>query len=106
MEAAMRRSLWLGHGIIIAVGIVLLILARLKAEADYVTATERFRQASQTDATAAANRVSSNFSLIYQNLRTISLLPNIRRIERHAENLGLDARESTQQIYLRGSPRP
>jgi signal transduction histidine kinase/CheY-like chemotaxis protein/HPt (histidine-containing phosphotransfer) domain-containing protein len=100
MEAAMRRSLWSGHGVIIAVGIVLLILARIKADADYVAAIEDFRQTSQTEATAAAERVSSSFSQIYENLRTISLLPNIRRIERHAENLNSDARESTQQIYL------
>jgi light-regulated signal transduction histidine kinase (bacteriophytochrome) len=34
MATAMRRSLWLSHGIIIAIGVVTLILARRKAEAD------------------------------------------------------------------------
>ena len=36
---------------------------------------------------------------IYQNLRTISLLPSVRGVTRHAENLSSDGLSSIQQIY-------
>ena len=36
---------------------------------------------------------------IYENLRTLALLPSVRNIDRHGANLGPDGRETIQQIY-------
>ena len=36
---------------------------------------------------------------IYENIRTLSLLPNVRDIDRHAKNLSAEARVTFQQIY-------
>ena len=43
--------------------------------------------------------VNSAFSQIYQNLRTLSMLPEVRSLDRHATNLGAGGKEAIQQIY-------
>ena len=64
--------------------------ARLKAE--YV-------HSSRAEFAAAAQAAEGKFADIYQNLRTLSYLPGVRKIERHAGNVTGDVRETFQQIY-------
>jgi len=54
----------------------------------------------QTDKTAVlAKGVETAFATIYQNIRTLSLLPSIRTIDRHGTNLSDEAKTTIQQVY-------
>jgi diguanylate cyclase (GGDEF)-like protein len=55
--------------------------------------------ASDQKLAAEASEVSQRLQFIYENLRTISFLPSVRNIDRHATNLGADGRETIQQVY-------
>ena len=44
-------------------------------------------------------RIGKSLGSIYENLRTISLLPSIRKIDRNGATLGEDGRETIQQVY-------
>jgi diguanylate cyclase (GGDEF)-like protein len=46
-----------------------------------------------------AMRIGKSFTSLYENLRTISLLPGVRKIDRHGATLGADGRETIQQVY-------
>jgi diguanylate cyclase (GGDEF)-like protein len=46
-----------------------------------------------------AMRVGKSFSALYENLRTISMLPGVRKIDRHGTTLGDDGRQTIEQVY-------
>ena len=46
-----------------------------------------------------ANRLEVAVRSIYQNLGTLSLIPSIRGLDRHGENLSLEGRVTIQQIF-------
>jgi hypothetical protein len=70
-----------------------------KSSSDRQAAVERYRQASHHEALLAAQTVGEAIEQIYQNLRTISLLASVRRIDRHGDSLSLDGRQAIQQLY-------
>jgi methyl-accepting chemotaxis protein len=71
----------------------------LKSDADRALALSAYRAKAHQEAETAAKVVAASFDQIYQNLRTISLLSSVRRIDRHAENLTADGRQAVQQIF-------
>ncbi len=46
-----------------------------------------------------ALQIGKSFGSIYENLRTLTLLPGVRKIDRHGTTLGEDGRETIQQVY-------
>lgn len=50
-------------------------------------------------ALSGTNRLEIAIRSIYENIRTLSLLPNVRAIDRHGENLSSEGRITFQQIY-------
>ncbi|WP_337268698.1 methyl-accepting chemotaxis protein [Oryzifoliimicrobium ureilyticus] len=46
-----------------------------------------------------ADEAEMTFKQIYQNLRTLAFLPDIRELQRHAENVSPGAKETIQQVY-------
>ncbi len=88
-----------GYVVIVAVGALLAALVEYKGERDYATALRHYRLASHQEVSHAATSVGQAFNQIYQGIRTISLLPSVRSIDRHGENLDANARESIIQIY-------
>lgn len=62
-------------------------------------AEEHFIGESKKQSLIVADRMDKAFSIVYGNIRTISLLPKIRDIDRYAVNLTDDDRQSIQQIY-------
>jgi diguanylate cyclase (GGDEF)-like protein len=46
-----------------------------------------------------ALRVAKTFGSLYENLRTLSTLPSVRKIDRHGLTLGEDGKETIQQVY-------
>lgn len=93
------RPWWLASG-----GVALLsLLAALGLNAKYHSDSKRvlqnYRQQRHEKARANVDQLDADLTQIYQNLRTIGLLPGVRKIDRHGTNLSDDAHESIQQIY-------
>jgi signal transduction histidine kinase/DNA-binding response OmpR family regulator len=85
--------------IILLVGAAAIWLLILKSNADYDTAKKEYISSSSATSHIAAKNLENSLKQIYQNLRTISLLPSVRGVTRHAENLSSDGLSSIQQIY-------
>lgn len=88
-----------GYAAIIVLGIVLSFLVYQKSEADFSAAKQSYIDDSKKKADLAAQHLESAFTQIYQNLRTISFLPSVKRIDRHGTNLDSDGHQSIQQIF-------
>jgi len=94
-----HRKLILGIAAIICAASVIAGFLYFKYQQDLAQAKEIFRYKSSQSAKAVAGNVDQSFQQIYQNLRTISYLPSVRKIDRHGENLDGDGRATIQQIY-------
>lgn len=87
------------YSTILLIGIILIFIFCYKANHDCQNATQEYIETSSSNAHIAAANLENSLQQIYQNLRTISLLPSVRKISRHAENLSPDDLLSIQQIY-------
>src|SRR5476651_1868234 len=88
-----------GYAAILLAGITLCLGVRTVAVHDYETARQHYLGKARGEADAAARHVQASLKEIYENLRTLSLLPSVRNIDRHGANLEADGRETIQQIY-------
>jgi methyl-accepting chemotaxis protein len=88
-----------GYVVIAVIGLALIYLVQHKSAADYEIAVHNYRQDSHGEAVVAAAKVQNGLTEIYQNLRTISMLPSVRSITRHGENLDQNANLSIRMIY-------
>ena len=70
-----------------------------KSERDYRAALQNYRKNSLDEAKISAGTLNRVLGDIYRDIRTISVLPSVRKIDLHGTNLDDDARESIQQIY-------
>lgn len=61
-----------------------------------------FQKQKKTEVIHVAKTVEDRLLRVYQTLRTISLLPGLRNIDRYGKNLTKDAKESIQQLYNDG----
>ncbi len=83
-------------------GVLCTLVAALvyaKANRDYEVALAAYRANANYDAHIAAARANDVFGDLYRDLRTISLLPGIRQIDRTGRNVDANAQETIQQIY-------
>jgi methyl-accepting chemotaxis protein len=81
-------------GSALAVGMV-----QWKSMLDRSTALERFRAVSHQEAVDVSKSIAGAFEHIYSNIRTISFLPGVRRLDRNGTNLDADGKAAIQQIY-------
>jgi signal transduction histidine kinase len=88
-----------GYVVILFLGAALAVLVHLKAQEDLSVARANYRVAAQDRAQDVVRSIEVSLTQIYRNLRTISLLPSVRRIDRHGASLDEDARSSIQQLY-------
>jgi methyl-accepting chemotaxis protein len=63
------------------------------------SAENRFRAEEHAASLAVVNAAQSQFTAIYQNIRTISRLPSVIKIDSHATNINQDAITTIQEIY-------
>ena len=63
------------------------------------SAQDRFRAEQHAATLATADAAQSQFSAIFQNLRTISRLPSVIKTDRHATNINQDGSTTIQEIY-------
>jgi methyl-accepting chemotaxis protein len=89
----------------IAVAAILLFAAcgataiYLKARSDFNSAEQRFRSESHAETLLAATAAQQQFTYIYQNLRTMSRLPSVKSIDRHATNISQNDTTTIQELY-------
>ena len=65
-----------------------------KSDHEYRSSLESFRKTWEAEAEDAAAEAGNALTHIYQNIRTISLLPSVPDIDRHGTNIDADARLS------------
>jgi hypothetical protein len=85
--------------VVVSVSMSLVFLVTFKHDDDYQRALRHYHEQSQEKATLAAKNVGDAFAQIYQGIRTISMLPSVKNIDRYGKNLDANAWESITQIY-------
>ena len=99
-QAVNQKIKWLlAYLLILATGVIFAFLVYQKASNDYDIALEHYRHVSHNDAKEVAENIANVSNQIYQNIRTISFLPSVRKIDRRASNLDEDAHKTIQEIY-------
>ena len=102
-----------GYLAILLAGLLLCLGVRFEANRQYLVAWQQYLEARQVDSKDYTKRVSSFFSVLNDNLGTLSFLPSVRRIDhydhnfgfdgrgtdQYGSNLGADGRETIQQVY-------
>lgn len=89
---------------IIVVGILLLCAGMIfsienRKRTELSAAQSHYVMESKTHTQLIARNLENAFGQIYRNIRTISYLPGVRKIDRHATNLMGDAKETIQHVY-------
>lgn len=92
-----KRNLY--YVLIAAAGLAIALAVQLKASRDMAAARENYAHTSKNESEIAAKKISASFTQIYQGIRTISLLPSVKTIDRYGKNLDANAHESIIQIY-------
>lgn len=77
----------------------MLCLLLLKHSSDLAHAKQAFFHESKIALSQATVNFNTSINQIHQNLRTISFLPSVRKIDRYGKNLNDDSLQSIQQIY-------
>jgi len=93
------RRLASGYAFVVACGVLMAGLVHMNARQDGEAALTRHRARVDADATLQRQSIEDALRDVYRNLRTISLLPSVTRLDRHGTNLSGDARQSIEQIY-------
>ncbi len=70
-----------------------------KVSADREMALSAYRTQNAELTHKAVDRISEKLRQVHQNLRTISLLPSVRELDRHGDNLSESSLITIQQVY-------
>lgn len=90
---------------LISVGVVGLLVAGSVfavwsfSSAEMEGAIAKIKVEQRADARDHAHQTEQALKQIYQNIRTLSMLPDVRGMDRHATNLGDSAKATIQQVY-------
>jgi signal transduction histidine kinase/CheY-like chemotaxis protein len=87
------------YAAIVVLGLASVFMSENSSVAEYESALKNYRLNARDRSQAAATRLDESFKQIYQNIRTISTLPSVMKIDRHGTSLDDDARRAIQQIY-------
>jgi diguanylate cyclase (GGDEF)-like protein len=88
-----------GYAAILVVGGALAVGIGIDSHRDYEAAREHYVEAARAETDTVMRHVQSSLRSIYENIRTLTYLPSVRKIDRHGTNLGADDRETVQQVY-------
>lgn len=86
--------------IAVSLGVLLLVaLQILKYRSDVANLREAYVTQKSKEVDALSNGLESKFGYLYQAIRTMSLLPGVKSLDRHGKNFDENARMTVQQIY-------
>ena len=88
-----------GYIIVVMIGAAIAASIFYLSNQNYDAAVRRYQETSKQEIVEEAVEIAASFNQVYQGIRTISLLPSVRNIDRHGENLDENAYESIIQIY-------
>ena len=86
------RTAWAGYACIVVIGLALVVGVRSEAQSEYDSARQHYVEASRAEADRAARHVHDALQSIYENIRTLTFLPSVRKLNRHGTNLDADGR--------------
>src|SRR5579883_3371097 len=95
---SLLKSCW-PYGLILGLGLCIGYVVQVKYQEDIVTAQAHYQREMNAEATSISYDLDRVFRSMYQGLRTIALLPGVRKIDRYAANFNGDARQTAQEIY-------
>jgi signal transduction histidine kinase len=84
---------------ILVVGLGLVSFLSYKHTVDLEQIKGAYIDDKEKETDAIANRVEGSFKSFYQGLRTMTLLPGVREIDRYGENFEENSKKVMQQIY-------
>lgn len=84
---------------IVLAGLALLATFTHRSNREYALALTAFRERAAQESHVVADKLKIALDDLHGDLRTIALLPSVRRITRHGENLSTDSRAPIQQLY-------
>lgn len=70
-----------------------------KYQNDIKTLQHSYRQEKSDEVKSVALQIEEKLNYIYQTIRTMSLVPGVRKIDRYAKNFDQDARATIQQLF-------
>jgi diguanylate cyclase (GGDEF)-like protein len=88
-----------GYLVIGTLGLGAALLFDTEATREIDRAAETYRAQALSKAKLVEASVRLKLDHVYQGLRTISLLPSVKRISRHAESLDQDSKMALRQLY-------
>jgi signal transduction histidine kinase/DNA-binding NarL/FixJ family response regulator len=92
-------GLLLSFAVVGVTSAALFALIRYKSDSDMTEELAHYRTESQLEAERAAGEVAEKLHLIQQGLRTITLLPGVRRIASQGSEIDADSEAAIQQLY-------
>ena len=84
---------------IFVAGTALTLTFAMRSDEEYRQALESYRNTAAQESLSVRNTLESALNDVHGDLRAIALLPSVRRISRHGENLSADSRATIQQLY-------
>lgn len=93
------KRLWLAYASVAILGCGAGTAALGYWQTQYKTASADYVSLSSGQTQMLVDKVETAFSAIYQNIRTLSLLPSVRTIDRQGTTLTEEAKTTIQQIY-------
>lgn len=81
------------------IGIVLLSVWSFKYRSDLDLAKKSFVKVEDQNLKEVADLMREKIKLVYQSIRTMSLVPGVRKIDRYAKTFQADAKGTVQQLY-------
>ncbi len=94
-----KSNVWLGYGLILVIGATLIVLTLLRGHTQTDEAWSNYKLQQQQSAGDQGKAIETQIDRVYESLRTISYLPSVQDISRHAENLSADGGNAIQQVY-------
>ena len=85
--------------IIISLSLCVMGLMWVKYQADIKILKTTYQQERKVELETISKNVEEKLQYVYQTIRTMSFVPGVRKIDRHAEQFDKDARATIQQLY-------
>lgn len=92
---SLKTKILISLGLLIAV----LLLIQYQYRQDKSKALVVFKEKKQVSLTNTKEIIENKFNQVYRTIRTMSLLPGVRKIDRYGKNFAADSKGAVQQLY-------